>query len=173
MSLALLLTMMLAGCDDPTMSADAYERYVLDTLKGDPIRDTGLGQLMAITLGDLGCEGEVCTNRIRFQYLSEEVGPRRVVVADYVGKVCVREEVKPPSSHLTQHETICEALDNIFKIVDRVSLHASSAIRLSAGQTQGVGQLMNEFSSRLADERQALRQLQTTLRNINWLRPVL
>jgi len=175
----LIVLLALWGCGDQgRMSTQAYQRYVLETINGNPLQDDGLKEILSITLGDLGCEGDLCTAPIRFQYLTQEVQPRQTFVADYYGRICRREEIKPPSADRQHHETLCESLDTLFKSLDAVVVNASNALRLgtTGNGTKGTSAsapLRAEVAKRLDKERQTIQAIQDALKEIQWLHDAL
>lgn len=175
----LAILMALWGCGDQgRMSTQAYQRYVLEAINGHPLQDDGLKDILSITLGDLGCEDELCTAPIRFQYLTQEVQPRQVFVADYYGRICRREEIKPPSVDQQHHKTLCESLSTLFKSLDTIVVNASNALRLGTTSTETqdaetAAPLREEVAKRLNNERKTIQAIQDTLKEIQWLRNAL
>lgn len=167
----------LTGCGQAQMSIEAYQRYVVETLNGSPLQDDGLGAVLNITIGDLGCEGDICTSRIRFQYLTQEPRGRLPIVADYLGRICKRNDVQPPPANRQDHNTLCDALDSVFRSLDKIVLTASNGLRLGGSdaeaQSPAFSQMRHEIDQRLTQEREALQQILVTLRGIAWLRSIL
>jgi hypothetical protein len=158
-------------------SSEEYQKQVLETLRGDPLADTGLGQILSETLGDLRCEGEICTSVLRFQYLRAEANERQFTIADFQGQLCSHSsKLKPPASLTEDHNALCTELGTLFKSLDAIKTNSSTALRLSGPSGQKdpeTNSLLEEFSRRLERERENLLQLQQRLQEIDWLRPIL
>ncbi|OGF53771.1 MAG: hypothetical protein A2Z21_03435 [Candidatus Fraserbacteria bacterium RBG_16_55_9] len=174
LALALLA---LAGCGNRDQtSREEFQKQVLEVLRGDPLQDTGLGQMLSETVGDLECEGSNCTSVLYFQFLEERADERRAIVRDYEGRLCNNSKLPPPKSVQDQYNTLCSQLNAFFKSLDAIRTNAATASRLLGppGQSsQASDSLLQEFANRLARGKQDILQIHDKLRELDWLRPIL
>jgi len=168
------LSAFLVGCGNPPKSSKEYQDHVLEVLRGDPLQDTGLGQMLSETAGDLECEGSHCTTALYFQFLEERANERRAIVRDYEGRLCNNSKVLPPKALQDQHHALCSQLNAFFKSLDAILTNSDTARKL-LGPTggQAADSLLQEFAHRLAREQQNILHIHEKLREIDWLRPIL
>jgi hypothetical protein len=176
LGLLICLITLITACGGGQTAADRYRELVLDTLRGDPLAGTGLGQIMAEMVGDLGCEGESCILAMRFQYLREQAYARQLTVADYHGRLCDNRRVRIPKELSDQHRILCEELSALFSALDAIRMNSSDALRLimaSDQESTSLESLLQQFSHRLDRKRQEILDIREKLRVIEWLKPIL
>ncbi len=157
-----------------TSAREEYQIAVYEILRGEPLRDTGLVQIIDITLGDLGCSGELCTEPFRFQFLRDEVLPRKAIIADYRGRIC-KKEFKVPSAFEKDQQIICTELQNLFKALDAIQLNSSQAMNMlqaSGGNNQEIQELLIELSKRMAKEEAKIIEVRARIKAITFLEPL-
>lgn len=169
----------LTGCSPSEQQAiEGYQKQVLSALGRTPVFEDTLGELVALTIGDLGCDENLCASTLRFQYLTEFTPQRRVQVADYQGKVCQNKDLAPPASLRAQHDLLCDTLDALFKALDAIETNARVAMTVaqvgqSSAESAAADPLRQELVNRIDAQRAKMIEIQAALKGIAWLQPVL
>lgn len=170
-SLLLIIASLVSCGEDPEALREDYEQRVIAVLEGDPENDTGVGQMLSITIGDLGCEGDICTAPLRFQFLQSEPRVRMARVADYRAQIC-KPEFEVPDFISEKHNVLCDDLQDFVRHLDAITVIAANGANL-APSGSAVNALLEEISNRLAAEKSALLETQERLREIEFLSVVM
>jgi hypothetical protein len=176
LQLALLIPIfifLLTSCSGTSQTSEEeiaeYKSAVLDILIGDPLLDTGAGQIIDITIGDLGCEGDLCIASIRFQFLSDDLRGRKSLIADYRARIC-KPEMAPPNELKTEYQLICDELQELLNALDAIELNSRTATTMV--RTGGSDEFLNEISDRIASQKTVIANIRNELRAIDFLLPM-
>lgn len=154
-------------------SSEAYRASVLEVLQGRGGLDPGLAFILRGLRVDLDCRDEdLCTRSENFSYVYDITEQYESLLGDYHGRICQR--IKSSTDDATDHKTLCEQLDALFKEVRGIKTKAAQALEfLRRYPPQEVHSLLVGLLQRIGAHRERVLQIEAELKKISWLEPAL
>lgn len=176
----LSLVLLAAGCATKTPSPQAYREQVTAVLRSGELPESdarfdfpGLIAALEQPIQVMGClEESDCWIPAEFSELRKLSKEAKFSIADSHGKLCDRDDVRPPQSLQAFHEGLCAGLDEIRSALDTVQLTAGQALTALRSDPEQSRSFVTRAAERILSQQDRIISVLKDLQEVDWLSEV-